>query len=89
MEFEWDDNKRHSNLLKHGLDLVDASALFDGRPIYTRLSARFEEQRFVTVAILDDVLVALVWTERGPVTRLISPRRARDAEEREYRALFG
>ncbi len=33
MEFEWDEDKRQANLRKHGLDLIDARALFDGRPI--------------------------------------------------------
>ena len=45
MEFEWDENKRRANLRKHGLDLIDGRALFDGRPIYTYPSPRFEEQR--------------------------------------------
>ncbi|WP_422303029.1 hypothetical protein [Candidatus Binatus sp.] len=32
---------------------------------------------------------AVVWTERADAIRLISFRRARDAEERKYIALFG
>ena len=48
MDFEWDEDKRLANLRKHGLDFVDAEALFDGRLIYTHPSPRFEEQRFVT-----------------------------------------
>lgn len=89
MDYEWDENKRLANLQKHGLDLLRGSALFDGRPTYVYPSPRYGEQRFVTIAILEGVFVALVWMERGPNTRLISFRRARDAEEREYRALFG
>jgi uncharacterized protein len=34
MEFEWDETKRAANLAKHGLDLADGQALFDGRPAY-------------------------------------------------------
>lgn len=89
MEFEWDENKRAANLRKHGLDLLAGAALFDGRPVYVYPSPRFPEQRFLTIGLLNDEFVALVWTGRGPATRLISLRRARNAEKRAYRALFG
>jgi uncharacterized DUF497 family protein len=89
MEFEWDENKRAANLAKHGLDLLRGAVLFDGRLRYTYPSLRFREQRHVTVALLGAEFVALVWTERGTATRLISLRRARNGEKRAYRALFG
>jgi uncharacterized DUF497 family protein len=56
MEFEWDEHKRAANLAKHGLDLVDGQALFDGRPHYTYSSPRSGEQRRVSIALLSDVL---------------------------------
>ncbi len=59
--------------------------LFDGRPVVTYASARGGEARFVTIGAIAEVLVALVWTEREDATRLISLRRARDAEKRAYR----
>ena len=89
MEFEWDETKRAANLRKHGLDLIAGTVLFDGRPIYVYPSPRLEEQRFVTIGLLNDEFVALVWTERGPANRLISLRRARNAEKGAYHALFG
>lgn len=89
MEFEWDENKRQVNLQKHGLDLIDGRALFDDRPVYRYVSPRWGEQRSVTIGLLRDQFVALVWTERAASTRLISLRRARDGEKRAYRALFG
>jgi uncharacterized DUF497 family protein len=30
VEFEWDESKRAINLERHGLDLLDATLLFDG-----------------------------------------------------------
>jgi hypothetical protein len=86
MEFEWDENKRRTNQLKHGFDLLRGAELFDGRPTYVYPSPRLGEQRYVTVAALDGLFVALVWTRRRSRTRLISLRRARNAEERAYRA---
>ena len=89
MDFEWDENKRAINLAEHGLDLIDATRLFDGRPVFTYPSPRHGEQRFVTVGQLTSRFFAVVWTERIEAIRLISFRRARDAEERKYRAIFG
>lgn len=89
MDFEWDERKRAVNLREHALDLMDAAPLFDGQPVYTYPSPRRGEDRFVTVGILAGRFFAVVWTRRVEVIRLISFRRARDAEERKYRALFG
>ena len=89
MDFEWDETKRAINLAGHGLDLIDATPLFDGRPVFTYPSPRHGEQRFVTVGLLTNRFFAVVWTERVEAIRLISFRRARDAEERKYRTIFG
>jgi uncharacterized DUF497 family protein len=89
MDFEWDETKRAKNLRVHGLDLIDATRLFDGRPVYSYPSPRHGEERFVTVGLLLGKFFAVVWTERAKAVRLISFRRARDAEERKYIALFG
>jgi uncharacterized DUF497 family protein len=89
MDFEWDENKRAINLTEHSLDLIDATRLFDGRPVFTYPSPRHGEERFVTVGQLTNKFFAVVWTERVEAIRLISFRRARDAEEREYRTIFG
>jgi uncharacterized DUF497 family protein len=89
MDFEWDEKKRAVNLAEHGLDLIDATPLFDGRPVFTYPSPRHGEERFVTVGQLTNRFFAVVWTERVEAIRLISFRRARDAEERKYRTIFG
>ena len=89
MDFEWDEKKRAINLRVHGLDLMDATRLFDGRPVYSYPSPRHGEERFVTVGLMAGRFFAVVWTECTKAIRLISFRRARDAEERKYIALFG
>jgi uncharacterized DUF497 family protein len=83
-DFEWDEATRQSNSRKHSLDPLRGIVLFDGRPLYTYASPREGEVRFV--GRLDASIVALVWTERPPQTRLISLRRGRDAERRAYQA---
>jgi hypothetical protein len=89
MVFEWDETKREVNRDKHKLDLIDGQYLFDGRPVVSFPSSRGDEGRFVTVGPIGPKFYAVVWTERSGATRLISFRRARDGEERAYRARFG
>lgn len=64
MLIEWDENKRQSNVRKHGFDLMRGAELFDGRPVVTYPSPRGGESRFVTIGLLVDQFVAVVWTQR-------------------------
>ncbi len=89
MEFEWDEAKRQSNLVKHGIDFGVAIELFDGRPVWTARSSYAQEERFLTTGTIEHRLVTVVWTLRGETIRVISARRARDAEQRAYRSLYG
>lgn len=84
MEFAWDEGKRQANLVKHGIDFDWARQVFDGRPRMTRDSLGYGEERLVTVARIDGVAIAVVWTWRDAgVVRIISARRARREERRE------
>ena len=87
MEFEWDEAKRETNLIKHEIDFLRMRQLFDGRPMYTALSRRGEEERYVSTGIIDGRFYTVVWVWRGTTIRLISARRSRDGEQRAYRAL--
>jgi uncharacterized protein len=90
MEFEWDSAKGRSNIAKHGFDFLDAREVFDGRPRVDIESPRGGEDRTLSVAVLNEVLVAVTWTRRsGDIIRLISVRRARRAEDRKYRQIYG
>ena len=89
MEFEWCEDKRVRTLADRGLDFRDAHHLFDGRSLYTVPSPREGEARFVSIGVLGRQVVAMVWMERDGARRIISMRRARNGEEREYRALLG
>jgi len=87
--FEWNEGKRESNLIKHKLDFVDACQLFDGR-IVINLPARSDvEQRVLTVGLIGSKFYTVVWTQRGMARRIISFRRSRDEEKREYKNLYG
>ena len=89
VEFEWDEDKRIANIEKHGLDFEEADALFDGRPVLTTTSQREDEVRYATTTLYLAHFITVVWTRRDSRIRIISMRRARHAEEREYRSLHG
>jgi uncharacterized protein len=89
MEFEWSETKRLKVLGDRGLDFVDARDLFDGRPVISIPSPRGDEERWLNIAELHGLLVVVVWCRRGEAVRIISMRRARDAEARRYRELYG
>ena len=89
VEFEWDEDKRRSNLEKHGFDFNVARILLDGLSQVSIPSPRDEEMRFATTAEVGGLLYTGIWTQRNESIRVISLRRGRRAEEREYRVVHG
>jgi uncharacterized DUF497 family protein len=89
MEFEWDENKRLSNLEKHKVDFMRMKLVFDGRPVTNTENLGGDELRYLTTAEIDEIFYTVVWTQRGETRRLISARRASDAERRNYRSIHG
>jgi len=85
MRFEWDETKRRSNIERHGIDFVDARAVFAGETI-TFLDDRYDygEMRFLTFGLLLGEVVAIVHIETDEVIRVISVRRASKDEEETY-----
>ena len=89
VEFEWDEIKRQRILAMRGLDFVVAHVLFDGRPPLTAPSPRSTEERWLSIGEVNGVFLATIWTWRDERIRIITMRRARDGEKREYQALYG
>ena len=82
--FEWDEIKSDANLIKHGISFDDASGIFYG-PVSLHPSNRNNEERWVAIGFLENRLIAVIFTRRSNVIRIISARRARKNEERRYR----
>jgi uncharacterized protein len=87
--FEWDEAKRLRVLQERGIDFEDARQLLDGRPAIHLLSSRNDEVRVVSTAAMRGKLYTVVWTWRELNQRIITIRRARNAEERAYRQVYG
>jgi len=53
MDYEWDEDKRQTNIVKHGIDFVAAVKIFDGRFIETvDLRRDYGEQRLLVLGEL-------------------------------------
>lgn len=88
VDFEWDEQKRLTISQDRHLDFRDAVQLFDGRNVYGYASNRHDESRWVNVGFIYQRLISVVWVEREGTIRIISMRRAWNAEEKVYRALY-
>ena len=86
MEAEWDPAKARSNLAKHGVSFSDAAiVLYHEFTISVLDVGPRDEERFVAVGA--DALgriLAVSYTYRGNGVRIISARRATQAERNEY-----
>jgi uncharacterized DUF497 family protein len=82
VRFSWSETKRQLNIQTHGFDFVDAPRVFNG-PTFTYEDARFDysEQRFVTLGLLEGLVVSIVHTESSRLIRVISFRKATKHEQ--------
>jgi len=86
MEFEWDDTKERSNEQKHGISFTDAADVFDDPYHIEEDVTRPEhgERRFKAIGTVGAYVVAVIYTDRGDRRRIISARRAKRNERRQY-----
>lgn len=82
--FEWDDNKNRLNLAKHSIDFEDAVEIFD-HPLLLHRSDRNNEERWVAIGTSGNHVIAVIFTRRNDVIRIISARAARKNEKESYR----
>jgi len=80
MEFEFDEAKSRANEAKHGIDLIEAQALWLD-PDLLCIAARTEhEKRFVFIGRIGDQHWSAIVTYREEAIRIISVRRSRNKE---------
>lgn len=85
MRFEFDASKSAKNKAKHGIDFLEAQALWDD-PDRLEVAARSDvEPRSIVIGRIDRTTWAACVTYRHEkAIRIISVRRARAREEQEY-----
>jgi uncharacterized DUF497 family protein len=80
MEFEFDPAKSAANKDKHGIDFVEAQALWQDDGLADAPVVSDGEPRFLVIGRIDGKHWTAVCTLCGEVVRIISVRRARKAE---------
>jgi uncharacterized DUF497 family protein len=82
--FEWDDTKAAANWRKHGGSFEMACDLFNDAFAIEWADNTKGEARFVTVGMVENTLILVVYTMRGDRIRIISARMAEPFERRRY-----
>ena len=78
--FEYDERKSQSNLKKHGIDFVEAQALWND-PYLVEIPARtMDEVRILVIGKIQEKHWSAVVTPRDGNIRIISVRRSRTEE---------
>ena len=81
MNFTWDEAKRQTNLIKHGLDFADAVKVFNGPlELFEDKPEKYGEHRMIGIGLLDHLVVLIVHVESDESIRIISMRKA-DSDE--------
>ncbi len=80
MKFEFDPRKSASNKEKHGIDFVDAQALWEDPDLLEIPARTHDEARFIVIGKIGNRLWSSIATYRGEVIRIISVRRSRNEE---------
>jgi hypothetical protein len=84
MDFEFDPVKSAANKAKHGIDFVEAQALWND-PDRLEIPARsVDEPRAQVIGMIVSQVWSAFVTSRDERVRIISVRRARDEEEARY-----
>ena len=85
MIYDWDEDKRQSNLAKHGLDFADVEGHFDWDGAFEFLPDVLDfETRYRHIGWMQQRLVMLIWTDRKDAIRIISLRPATRGERKIY-----
>jgi hypothetical protein len=84
-KFEWDENKNASNLQKHKVRFEEAQEIFDDENAIELLGNQGTEVRFLKIGkTVGKVILAVVYTLRTTIFRIISARQANRKEINAY-----
>ena len=84
MLFEFDHVKSETNKKKHGIDFMEAQALWEDTDLLEIPAKTTDEERFLVIGKIAEKYWSSVITYRGEKIRIISVRRARNEEIQLY-----
>jgi uncharacterized protein len=82
--FEYDPDKSAANLAKHKIDFEQAQALWDDDDRLVILSPTPGEVRWMLIGRISEQYWTAVYTNRDGAVRIISVRRSRENEVKDY-----
>ncbi len=84
MEFEFDPAKSAANKAKHGIDFVEAQALWSDERLLVAPARTDDEPRFLVIGRIGGTSWSAVCVYRAERVRIISVRRSRAKEKAYY-----
>ena len=84
MDFEFDPDKSATNLMKHGIDFLEAQTLWEDADRLIVPARTQGEARYMLVGKMGQKHWSAIFTYRGEAVRIISVRRARKEEVDAY-----
>jgi uncharacterized DUF497 family protein len=84
MEFEFDPRKNESNVLRHGIDFVEAQELWKSTHVIIPVCEVSGERRYAILGMLEGELHLAIFTWRRHRARLITCHRADQRWEKIY-----
>lgn len=85
--FEFDPDKSNSNKLKHGIDFIEAQALWDDPNRVIIPAKTIDEMRYLLVAKIGKDFWSAIYTIRNENIRIISVRKSRENEKDIYKSI--
>ena len=82
--FEFDEQKSVSNKIKHGIDFIQAQAIWNDPDVLEIPTKVRDERRFLVIGLKDGKHWSAIITYRGAKIRIISVRRSRLEEVELY-----
>ena len=80
LAFEFDPGKSGSNAEKHGIDFLEAQALWDDENLLEIPARTEDEPRFLVIGMIDGEHWSAIITYRDGAIRIISVRKSRQEE---------
>jgi uncharacterized DUF497 family protein len=80
MDFEFDKRKSEINMIKHGIDFIEAQKIWNDPDRIEIPAKTIDEQRFLIIGKISDKHWSGIITYRSERVRIISVRRSRPKE---------
>ena len=80
IKFEFDPEKSVANLEKHGIDFVQAQAIWEDADYIEIPLKTDDEMRYIVIGMIEEKVWSGIITYRGESVRIISVRRSRKEE---------